>query len=111
MSPDELRAARKVLACTAKELAETLGVPPAEVTAWEREESFPTKRWVDKIGALVAQGPSAIARKKKKSPKSLSPMEALADAETWALIRKILTHNELRAECTKLAEGYADPTA
>ncbi len=111
MSPDDLRAARKSLSCTAKELAETIGVMPAEVLAWEREEGFPTKRWVDKISALVAQGPNAIARKKKKATKTLSPMGALADAETWALIRKILGHNELRAECIKLAESYSDPIA
>ena len=109
MSPDDLRAARKALSCSAKELAETIGVAPGDVLAWEREEGFPTKRWVDKIAALVAQGPTAVARKKKKTAKALSPMDALGEADTWLLVRKLLAHNELRAECIKIAESYPDP--
>lgn len=109
MSPDELRAARKTLQCTAKELADTIGLPPAEVLAWEREEAFPTKRWVDKIASLVAIGPTAITRKKKKSSKADTPMAAMADADTWLLIRKLLAHADLRAEVSKLSAKYSDP--
>ena len=49
MTADELKEARKELQCTAKELATALGLPQAEVMAWEKGDLFPTKQFVDKI--------------------------------------------------------------
>ena len=65
MTPEELKALRKELSCTAKELAATLGVEQKDVLAWEKAELFPTKVFVDRMEALRAKGPSAIVRKAK----------------------------------------------
>lgn len=107
MTPDEIKALRKELACTAKELAAALGIEQATVLAWEKAELFPTKAYVDQMNALRAKGPSAIPRKAKGG----DPMKALADAQVWELLRKIAAHKKLRDEVAKLAEKYPDPAA
>ncbi len=104
MTPEEIKQARLSLKCTAKELALALDVEPSTVTAWERGEMFPTKQYVDKIRAFVAGGPSSIPRKAKGA----DPMQALADPDVWALIRKLLIHPKLRAEVAKHAAKYDD---
>jgi transcriptional regulator with XRE-family HTH domain len=105
MTPDEIKALRKELACTAKELAAALDVAQATVLAWEKADLFPTKAYIDKMNALRAKGPSAIPRKAKGG----DPMKALGDPSVWQLVRKILVHKKLRDEATKLAEKYPDP--
>lgn len=105
MSPDEIKAARKQLACTAKELAAVLDVEQKTVLAWESGELFPTKQYCDRIEALVAKGPSAIPRKSKGT----DPMKTLADPALWELVRKLAAHKKLRDEAMKLAEKYSDP--
>ena len=107
MSPEELKALRKDLACTAKELAGALGVDQATVLAWERSELFPTKAYIDKMEALRAKGPGAIPRKAKAA--AADPVKALADPQVWELVRKIAAHKKLRDEVAKLAAGYPDP--
>ena len=59
MTPDEIKALRKDLACTAKELAQAMGIEQSTVLAWEKGELFPTKQYVDKMNALRARGPAA----------------------------------------------------
>ncbi len=105
MSPDDIKALRKDLACTAKELAQALELEQATVLAWEKGELFPTKKYVDQMEALRKKGPAAIP-KKVKGP---GPMQVLTDPATWTLVRKILAHKKLRDEVTKLAATYADP--
>ncbi len=107
MTPDEIKALRKDLSCTAKELAGALDLEQATVLGWERGELFPTKQFVDAMNALRAKGPSAIPRKAKGN--APSPMKVLADPVTWELVRKIVAHKKLRDEVTKLAEKYDDP--
>lgn len=107
MTPDELKALRKELACTAKELAAALDLEQATVLAWERGELFPTKQFIDAMNALRARGPTAIPRKAKGS--APSAMKVLADPAMWELVRKIATHKKLRDDVTKLAEKYEDP--
>ena len=107
MSPDELKALRKDLACTAKELAGALGLEQATVLAWERGELFPTKPFIDKMNALRAKGPGAIPRKSKGA----DPIKALTDPGLWELVRKLAAHKKLRDEVTKLAAAYPDPAA
>ena len=107
MSPDELKALRKDLSCTAKELAAALGLEQATVLAWERGELFPTKKYVDEMNALRARGPGAIPRKSKGE----NPVKALADPLTWELLRKIAAHKKLRDEVQKLAAKYTDPAS
>jgi transcriptional regulator with XRE-family HTH domain len=104
MTPEEIKQARLSLKCTAKELAAALDLPPATVTAWERGEMFPTKQYVDKLQAFLAEGPSAIPKKAKGA----DPLEALRDPDVWALIRKLIAHPKLRAEIARLAEKYDD---
>jgi transcriptional regulator with XRE-family HTH domain len=104
----DVRALRKELGCTAKELAQALGLEPEIVTAWEAGEQFPTKQWVDRLAQLRAAGPSSVPRRPRKGqPKS--PMERLADPALWALVRKLLEHPDLYAEVPRIAEGYSDP--
>lgn len=105
MTPDDLKALRKELACTAKELAQALGLEQATVLAWERGELFPTKPYIDKMKALRTRGPSSIP-KKAKGP---DPMQVLADPACWELFRKILANKKLRDDVQKLAASYPDP--
>ena len=105
MTPDDLKALRKDLACTAKELAAALGLEQSTVLAWERGELFPTKPFIDKMEALRAKGPGAIPRKAKGG----DPIKQLGDPLFWELVRKIAMHKKLRDEVAKLAAGYADP--
>jgi transcriptional regulator with XRE-family HTH domain len=105
MTPDELKALRKDLACTAKELAHALGIEQATVLAWEKGELFPTKPFIDKMNALRARGPAAIPKKSRGD----APMKVLADPALWELVRKLVAHKKLRDEVTKLAAAYPDP--
>jgi transcriptional regulator with XRE-family HTH domain len=105
VTPDELKALRKDLACTAKELAVALQLEQSTVLAWEKGELFPTKPFIDKMEALRAKGPGAIPRKSKGA----DPMQSLRDPNVWELFRKILAHKKLRDEVTKLAAAYKDP--
>jgi transcriptional regulator with XRE-family HTH domain len=107
VSPDELKALRKELACTAKELAIALGLEQATVLGWERGELFPTKQYIDAMNALRARGPTAIPRKPKGA--APSPMKVLADPAMWTLVRKLTAHKKLRDEVQSLAATYEDP--
>ncbi len=106
MTPDELKAARKDLSCTAKELAIALGLEQATVLAWEKGELFPTKQYVDEIQALRLKGPGAIPRKSKGQ----DLVKNLADPELWELFRKLAAHKKLRDEVKKMAASYTDPS-
>jgi transcriptional regulator with XRE-family HTH domain len=105
VTPDEIKALRKDLVCTAKELAQALGIEQSTVLAWEKGDLFPTKAFVDKMAALRARGPAAIPKKAKGA----EPMKVLADPALWELVRKIVAHKKLRDEVMKLAAPYADP--
>ncbi len=107
MTPDELKAARKELACTAKELAQALGIEQATVLAWEKGDLFPTRAFVEKVAVLRARGPTALPRKARGA----EPMKVLADPALWELLRKLIAHKKLRDEVTKLASAYADPAS
>jgi transcriptional regulator with XRE-family HTH domain len=102
MKPEEVKAARTSLKCTIKEFASVLELEPSTITAWERGEEFPTKKYVSQIEALVAQGPNAIPKKAK----GVDPLEALRDPDVWALFRKLISHPKLRTEVMKLAAKY-----
>ena len=108
MSPEEIKALRKELSCTAKELAAALGLEQATVLAWEKAELFPTKAYVDHMTALRAKGPGAIPRKAKGA---VDPIKALTDPKVWELLRKIAANKALRDEVAKLAEKYPDPAS
>jgi transcriptional regulator with XRE-family HTH domain len=105
MTPDEIKALRKELACTAKELAGALGVEQATVLAWEKAELFPTRAYVEQMSVLRAKGPASIPKKAKGA----DPVKSLADPQVWELLRKIAAHKKLRDEVAKLAEKYPDP--
>jgi transcriptional regulator with XRE-family HTH domain len=109
MSPEDIKALRKELECTAKELAGALGLEQETVLAWERGELFPTKRYVAQMEDLRAKGKSAIVRKPRRSAKAATPMAVLSDPETWRLVRKLLAHEGLRREAQALAASYPDP--
>ena len=106
MTGDDIKALRKELSCTAKELAAALGLDQATVLAWEKAELFATKAYVDRMQELRAKGPGAVPRKAKAGG---SPVKALADPQVWELLRKIAAHKKLRDEVIKLADKYPDP--
>jgi transcriptional regulator with XRE-family HTH domain len=107
VTPDEVKALRRELACTAKELAAALGVDQATVMGWERADLFPTKAYVDRMAELRARGPGSIPRKAKGG----DPLKSLADPQVWELLRKIAAHKKLRDEVAKLADKYPDPAS
>ncbi|MBX3186296.1 MAG: helix-turn-helix transcriptional regulator [Labilithrix sp.] len=108
MTADDIKALRKDLACTAKELAQVLGIEQSTVLAWEKGDLFPTKAFIDKMEALRAKGPAAIP---KKAPKhaGAEPMKVLADPALWELVRKLAAHKKLRDEVLELSAAYPDP--
>ena len=106
MTPDEIKALRKELGCTARELAASIGVDQATVLAWEQSTLFPTKVFADRMRELQIKGPGAIVRKSKGSN---TPAKVLAEPEVWAVLRKIVFHKPLREQVSKLAQGYPDP--
>jgi transcriptional regulator with XRE-family HTH domain len=108
LTGDDVKALRRDLGCTAKELAAVLGLDQATVLAWEKDELFPTKAFVDRMTALRAKGPGAVPRKAKAGG---DPVAALADPIVWELLRKIVAHKKLRDDVAKLAASYADPAA
>jgi transcriptional regulator with XRE-family HTH domain len=105
VTPDDLKALRKELACTAKELAAALGLEQATVLAWEKGELFPTKQFIDKMEAFRAKGPGSVPKKAKGT----NPITQLGDPIVWELVRKLLVHKKLRDDVAKLAAAYADP--
>lgn len=109
MTAEEIKALRKELRCTSRELAEALGIELSVVMAWEDEEMFPTKRHVAMMESLRERGPGAVPRKRRGRAAAASPLKLLADPATWSLIRKLLAHAELREQALKLAEAYPDP--
>jgi transcriptional regulator with XRE-family HTH domain len=106
VSPEDLKALRSELKCTAKELARTLGLEQATVLAWEKGELFPTKAVIGQMGELRARGPAAIVRVSKKRDE---PLRVLGDADFQVLLRKLLAHKALRDAAAKLSESYDDP--
>jgi transcriptional regulator with XRE-family HTH domain len=107
VTPEDIKALRKDLGCTAKELAAALDLDQATVLAWERGELFPTKRYVDAMAALREKGAGAIPKKSKGG----DPMKSLADPLLWELVRKLCAHKKLREETARLAAGYPDPAS
>lgn len=106
MTPDELKALRKELGCTARDLATTIGVDQETVMAWEKGDLFPTKRSVELLEDLRKKGPSAILKKPRKGA---SVMDLLGDPALWGIVRKLLVHDDLRKEVARLADRFSDP--
>ncbi len=106
MTGEDVKALRRELGCTAKELAAVLGLDQATVLAWEKEELFPTKALVDRMNTLREKGPGAVPRKARAGG---DPVASLADPLVWELLRKIAAHKKLRDDVAKLADGYPDP--
>jgi transcriptional regulator with XRE-family HTH domain len=105
---DEIKALRKELGCTAKELAAALDTDQATVLAWEKADLFPTRSHVDRMNALLAKGAGSVPKKAKAGG---DPIKALSDPQVWELVRKIAAHKKLRDEVAKLADKYPDPAA
>lgn len=103
MSPDDIKALRKALTLTQRDLAEALDVEVELVRQWEREEAFATKAHCAAMERLKANPPP---KKKGKAP---SPMQLLADPGFMLLVRKLLAHPKLRADAERAAAEYPDP--
>lgn len=103
MSPDEIRALRKDLSLTQRDLAEALDVEVELLRAWEKDEAFPTKAHVAAMAALRANPPR---RAPKRAP---TVWQLLADPAFMTLVRKLLHHPKLRADAERLAAEHPDP--
>ncbi|HEX2876039.1 MAG TPA: XRE family transcriptional regulator [Polyangiaceae bacterium] len=104
MTPDDLKALRKELGCTARDLATTLGIEQKEVLAWEAGELFPTKRFVDQMNELRAKGPSAVLKTAKG--KAVAPTDRVSDPAFWSIVKKLMLHPALYDQVSKLAEQF-----
>lgn len=117
MLPEQIIRLREELGCNPSELAKALGVPAADVVAWESGERFPTKRSVDRMNKLrerhqaAAREPQAAPQPRTTAPATAPPLDwqALATPKIWALLRKLLAHPELRAQVEPLAAQFDDP--
>jgi transcriptional regulator with XRE-family HTH domain len=107
MDAEELRALRKELGVTARDLAAAIGVEQEVVLAWERGELFATKQHVTELMKLRARGAGAVPRAARKGA---TTMQVLADPALWQLFRKLIAHDALRKEVLRIAERYDDPT-
>jgi transcriptional regulator with XRE-family HTH domain len=108
MSPEDVKALRQELGCTARELGAALGIDQDTVLAWERGDLFPTKRFVGLMEDLRRKGPSAVPKKRRKGA-AATPFQVLSDPELWKLVRKLVAHPDLRAAALGLAASYPDP--
>jgi len=103
VNADDIKALRKELGLTQRDLAEALGLEVSLVREWETAEQFATKANCEAMEKLRTNPPP------KKSKKAKTPMQSLADPALWALIRKLIAHPQLRAQCEKLAAEHKDP--
>ena len=108
MLPEDIKALRAELSCTARDLADTLGLDQKTILAWEDGELFPTKRHVTMMNRLRQAGPKAIQRK-PRGKKKAKDMARLADPELWLLMRKLVAYPDLFNQVTKLAAELPDP--
>jgi transcriptional regulator with XRE-family HTH domain len=107
VGPDEIKALRKELGCSTRELGDAVGVDQKTIIDWESGQLFPTKKYVDRMSALRGKGPAAIPKRARGA--APAPMKVLADPGLWQIVRKVVAHKKLRDEVAKLAESYADP--
>ena len=106
VTPEDLKQLRKELGCTARDLANTLGIEQKEVLAWEAGELFPTKRFVDQLNTLRVKGPTAVLKTTKG--KAVAPTDRVADPAFWSIVKKLLLYPALYDQVSKLAEAYRD---
>lgn len=104
MTPEDIKVLRKELGCTARDLANTLGIEQKEVLAWEAGEIFPTKRFVEQMTTLREKGPSAVLKTAKG--KAVAPTDRVADPAFWAIVKKLLLHPALYDQVSKLADQF-----
>ena len=104
MTADDIKALRKELGCTARDLATTLGIEQKEVLAWEAGELFPTKRYVGQMRALSEKGPSAVLKTAKG--KAVAATDRVSDPAFWAIVKKLLLHPALYDQVAKLADAF-----
>lgn len=103
MSPDEIKALRKTLSMTQRDLAEALELDVDAVRGWERGETFPTRASVAAMEKLRENPP-------KRAPKRAPTVwQLLGDERFMALVRKLLHDPKLRAEVERLAQSVPDP--
>jgi len=113
VDPEDLRDIYEKLGCSARQLADTLGVSHREVMDWEVEKRFPTKRHVDRMKQLLDEGPGALAPKRIVVQRARETMRlqlaTLEDAVVWTVIEKLLDDAEFRQRALDLARTYDEP--
>lgn len=103
MTPEDIKALRKGLHLTARQLARALDVEGDDVVAWEAGERFPTKRLVTKMLNLREAGSSEQpAAQKAPEPTQAS---ALENPKLWAVVRRLVEDPAFLERVAKAAEG------
>lgn len=106
MTPDEIKALRRTVGVSQKELAAALHVEVGLVRDWEKSERFPTRSHCDAMASLQS-GPKS----RGGTESDRSPIELLGDPGFFLLVRKLLAHAPLRMAVETLAAAYDDPLA
>ncbi len=113
MTPAEIKSLRTELKCSTRALAEAIGTEQEHILSWERGDTFPTKRWVDRMAALRVTGlaaPNTTPRSSAVVQTGAKPFQGLADPKVWEIMRKVVAYPELRARVEALTETYDEPS-
>lgn len=108
MTPDEIKALRQELKCTARELAAALDLDQKDVLAWEAGDLFPTKRFVTQMEKLRRAGPDALPRTQRGKAKKVG-LQRLDDPKLWEIVKKMCQHPALFEQVAKLSERFDEP--
>ncbi len=108
MEADDIRALRKRLRISMKQLADHLGIESSEVTAWEMGARYPTKKHVDGMKELEASPPPTPSPASSTEEPDLFA-GFLSDPRLAPAVRKLLAHPDLQEEFLRLAERWEDP--
>jgi transcriptional regulator with XRE-family HTH domain len=102
MEAEDIRALRKRLKLSMKDLADHLDVEVSVVSAWESGTLYATKKHVDLMKALSDHPPEPKTK--------LGLYEGfLSDPRLLVALRKLLANDEMQEELMKLADRYPDP--
>ena len=102
MEAEDIRALRKRLKFSMKDLADHLGTEVSVVSAWESGTLYATKKHVEMMKGLEGSPPAP-------RPKRGLHDGFLSDPRLGPAIRKLLAHEDLQTEFLRLAEMFDDP--
>jgi transcriptional regulator with XRE-family HTH domain len=103
VTPEEIAQLRKDLGCTVAELAETIGLLPNQVRAWEAGDAFPTKRHTERLQRLREQG---VGGSDRPGQPAAPPTAVLDDARLWQIVRRLVENPSLIDKVQSLLDRH-----